>query len=193
MNPVAQARQARAVEVLKHLPPIGTPAVAAEVGVANGLFSELLLAQHPQLVLYLVDLWQHNPSPAYAATRDFNAQKTAPQFWKQRFRFVRRRLRMFDDRTAFLRGDSVEMAETMSDCILDLAFIDDDHSKPGCLRSITAWWPKIRPGGWLTGHDYRHTNPRFRFQVTEAVHEFFDPLGISIHTGPDFTWYVQKP
>ena len=37
---------------------------------------------------------------------------------------------------------------------VDFCFIDADHTPKGVRRDMTAWWPKVRAGGLLGGHDY---------------------------------------
>jgi len=40
------------------------------------------------------------------------------------------------------------------DSTLDAVFIDADHSEEAVSRDIAAWWPKVKPGGILAGHDF---------------------------------------
>lgn len=37
---------------------------------------------------------------------------------------------------------------------LDLIFIDGDHQEDGVRKDLTAWWERLRVGGFLIGHDY---------------------------------------
>ena len=37
---------------------------------------------------------------------------------------------------------------------LDFVFIDAEHTAEAVARDLAAWWPKVRPGGLLAGHDY---------------------------------------
>lgn len=37
---------------------------------------------------------------------------------------------------------------------LDFVFIDADHSYEEVKRDIISWFPKIKPNGFLAGHDY---------------------------------------
>lgn len=53
-----------------------------------------------------------------------------------------------------IEGDAAECASQFADGSVDFVFIDDDHSYEGCKRSIAAWKPKIKPGGWMAGHDF---------------------------------------
>jgi Methyltransferase domain len=52
------------------------------------------------------------------------------------------------------RMTSVEAAATYADNSLDFVWLDADHSYRAVSEDIRAWQPKIRPGGWLGGHDH---------------------------------------
>lgn len=41
---------------------------------------------------------------------------------------------------------------------VDLVFVDGDHSVEGCKADINAWWPLIKPGGFMAVHDYAKQN-----------------------------------
>jgi hypothetical protein len=46
-------------------------------------------------------------------------------------------------------------------------FIDADHTHRGVEADIRAWWPKIRRGGMLLGHDFQPAFPGVQRAVTE--------------------------
>jgi len=48
---------------------------------------------------------------------------------------------------------TADAAQQIQDGDLDFVFIDGDHSEAGVRQDITNWRPKIRSGGFLTGHD----------------------------------------
>ena len=51
-------------------------------------------------------------------------------------------------------SDSADAAAMFQDDSVDFCFIDADHTPNGVRRDMTAWWPKIKVGGLLGGHDY---------------------------------------
>jgi SAM-dependent methyltransferase len=54
----------------------------------------------------------------------------------------------------------------------DMIFIDAMHTYEDVLADIRRWWPRVRPGGVLAGHDYRHSDfPG----VEQAFDEVFGP------------------
>jgi len=72
---------------------------------------------------------------------------------------------------------------TLSPRIFDYAFLDAAHDYDSIRADIAAWWPKIKPGGWLAGHDYTNAEG-----VRQAVDEAF-PHAEKLGT----CWLIQKP
>lgn len=73
------------------------------------------------------------------------------------------------DMVSVIVAESTKAAAMFADDSLDLAFLDDDHSYQFVRAGLQAWWPKIKVGGWLAGHDYTTGWPG----VVKAVDEFF--------------------
>jgi predicted O-methyltransferase YrrM len=91
--------------------------------------------------------------------------------------------RAIGPRAHILVSDSVDAASQFLDGILDLVFIDADHSYEGCLRDIHAWLPKVKRGGWICGHDYANKSG----EVKKAVDEVFN----NVEFGRDHTWFKK--
>lgn len=64
---------------------------------------------------------------------------------------------------------TAEAASHVPDGWADFVFIDAAHSYRAVQQDIALWTRKVRPGGWLGGHDY---HPRFP-GVVRAVDEAF--------------------
>lgn len=168
--------------------------VGVEVGVWNGRLSEQLLRARPLLKLYMVDRWQvpgegdsYLTSGADMATRPQAAYDAA-------LREARNRVCWYGGRGWFCIMTSEQAAETLSDRRFDFVFIDADHSYEGVTRDLRAWWPLVKPGGFISGHDWDHPN---QGQVKKAVADFFrvdisieDPLPIKLDVNR--TWFVRR-
>ena len=90
-----------------------------------------------------------------------------------------------------MRARSVEAAKAITDGSLDFVFIDADHSYEGCKADIEAWLPKVKPRGFIGGHDY--DNAEFpMFGVKRAVDELAASLGQTVDLGDNFTWFLRK-
>jgi len=70
-----------------------------------------------------------------------------------------------------IRLPSVSASELYEDESLDFVFIDADHSYENVKADIAAWKPKIRPGGYIAGHDFNPAVPEAG--LCRAVYEAF--------------------
>lgn len=164
---------ARADAILSHLE--GENPKVAEIGVSKGRLSRLLRQRTSNL--YLIDSWQEATSESYIATHDDHAMLTQKRHDKN--------YQLASEVDAIIiRKDSVEASKDFEDGFFDLIFIDADHSYEGCSRDIKAWLPKVRIGGWLSGHDYGDR----QFGVTQAV----DELLSNVELDKNLTWFYAN-
>lgn len=75
---------------------------------------------------------------------------------------------MQQDRVRFLIMDSSFAAARIKDKSLDFVYVDGDHTFEGCLNDMELYWPKIKDGGCMAGHDYNME------EVKHAVAVFCD-------------------
>ena len=90
----------------------------------------------------------------------------------------------FLDYVNIIRKDSVEAARDFEDSSVDVAFIDTLHTYEHTKKEIIAWWPKIKVGGELFGHDYNSEN----LGLIKAVNEAFGKPDV-LH---GCMWLVKK-
>jgi len=97
-----------------------------------------------------------------------------------------------------LRGYSYKLKHFFADESLDFVYVDGEHSYEAVSQDIADWWPKIKPGGILAGHDYNDTNPG----SIQAVDEFAEKSGVEFKitgTSPEKgdadapSWVFIKP
>jgi hypothetical protein len=144
--------------------------LGVEVGVQNGYFSVELL-KNWKGDLKCVDLWLE---PEQEKTSEINL-----------------------GRDRMIKGDSVKSAELFEDESLDFVFIDAGHRYEEVKADIEAWFPKVRKGGIVSGHDYVKYSD---FGVIEAVDEFAKKHNITLEftetdewEGYNFiSWYFTK-
>jgi len=161
--------------------------IGCEVGVRFGKNAEQLLEKLPGLHITLVDRWCKPPEgDSFWKSGDGIAQRPAGHLRKAYHETLRRTER-FGDRVKILKLPSVEASKQVDDNRFDFVFLDADHSYDGVRVDIIHWLPKVKPGGWLCGHDYNH--PKIG-EVARAVDEL---MGNSVLLGTDMTWFYQKP
>lgn len=178
--------QTRADQVLARVPP---GARGVEVGVFQGQMSAALLRGDPALQLVMVDSWEADGAAYEGDSGDWHAalgQAAQDEFAKA----AEKRVAPFQERAAIWRTRSEEAAANFPDGAADFVFLDGDHSETGCRRDIAAWLPKVKPGGWLCGHDYENVDfPDFG--VTAAVDAFVAAAGLELELGANFCWFVK--
>lgn len=165
--------------------------VGAEIGVYKGKFSARILDEPSIGLLYSVDSW-----------KDVDGGELTSIMAE-----CRERLSKYGNRSRILAMDSVEAAATIGDGTLDFVYIDADHRYEMVRRDMFAWWPKIRMGGIMAGHDYSPGKAIGKFQTTaahpetytrdviKAVNRFVKVRRLSLHLtrekGPSW-WFFKR-
>jgi hypothetical protein len=186
---MANAALLRATAVLDHLSSIQNPEMV-ELGVFVGMMSRRLL-ERSDLILYMVDSWDTDHTQDYKDTNDFHAKLTK----RQQEDYHQQSLKVATSapgRATIIRDKTLNAVTHFADHSLDLVFIDADHSYAGCKADIQAWLPKIKPGGWLSGHDYENETRDFKFGVTQAVNEYIAESRKPLELGDNYTWFVRQ-
>ena len=166
----------RASEVIKRVP----QGVGAEIGIWLGKMSYHLLKSG--LKLYMVDNWKGVPGYGHKFSDEaqiINKQK-ALELTSQ-----------FDSRRIILHMDSKDASLMVPDKSLDFVFIDADHSYEGVKSDIKHWISKVKPGGWLGGHDYGNENEPNHEGVEKAVNEASQEYGFKFEVPPHHCWFAK--
>ena len=186
-----EAADFRAMAILERLSGIPEPQVA-EVGVFAGDLSRRLLARREDLKLWMIDSWASAPKQEYRDSEDFHANLDADA-QESYFHLTTNVTDFAKDRRTIFRADSQEAVQHIPDESLDMAFIDADHSYEGCKADIAAYYAKVKPGGFIAGHDYANDDWKFGPQVKRAVDEFVEANGLSLDLAENFCWFARKP
>ena len=172
------------------------PKHGAEIGVWNGKTSRSLLKRFPELSLVMVDRWcPPPPGDSWLESGDRFARRSTEEFYNA-YRSAMHVTRAYMKRRRVLFRESTDAARLIEDESLDFVFIDGDHSFDGTLADIEAWWPKVKVGGIVSGHDYGEGHD-LGYGVAKAVETFFCPsedgfiqdFGVLTET---FIWHATK-
>lgn len=68
---------------------------------------------------------------------------------------------------------SLDAATLFDDQSVDFVFIDASHEYEDVLADIKAWYPKVKQGGLLAGHDYDDNWPGVKRAVQETFENVF--------------------
>lgn len=162
----------------------------AEIGVWRGEFSARFCEANPQLHLLCVDPWK--PYKGWLDTKNSLSPEEGARFIGEAFRMAKERLKPFN--ATLVRKFSVNAAKTVPDGSLDFIFIDGNHSYDAVTEDLETWSPKVRSGGFVSGHDYRVFPNKPFIHVVRAVNDFtakhdIDPWFVLGHDRtPSFLW-----
>ena len=126
-----------------------------EVGVAAGIYSQVLCEANPQMKIFGIDPWQ-----AYKGYQDYVKEDTFKNLEKSAIK----RLSKYPNYT-ILKDFSSHAIHQFADNSLDFVYIDANHKDPYITQDLTEWYKKVVPGGILAGHDYN----RLKNNVCDVV------------------------
>lgn len=135
-----------------------------EIGVWEAQFAEQMFAALPGLHLVGIDAWS-----------DYGRSCGNPDLWRFRVAERRAKARMAGYNWTLMRDFSQEAAKRVPDGSVDFIYVDGDHRYEGVMADLESWVPKVKPGGIVAGHDYRHFEPwehELPIRVVEAVNDY---------------------
>ena len=150
--------------------------IGVEIGVLGGVGSYSLLLYIPRLTLYSIDPWE---------TLEGNSAELnqTEETLKENYRETKFRLDPFGKRSIIIKKTSDEAVKDIPEGV-DFVHIDGCHEPDQVIKDMNNYFPKIRTGGILSGHDYGVPG------VAQALGEVFKDS--VIFTGDDTTWWIYK-
>lgn len=168
-------------DLLNFIPKNG---IVAEIGVEGGDFAADILKHTNPKKLYLIDCWD---SQTFEECTTFYSQDIEDKFYE----YVKKRFAN-DPRVKVIKAYSLEATELFEDEFFDWVYIDANHRYEAVKKDLSAWWKKIKQGGYMCGDDYG-VSP-LNFGVIRAVNEFLQAnnLIFSLLTNQTFANYAIK-
>ena len=97
----------------------------------------------------------------------------------------------YGDNFTLVQKRSDDAVSGFSDESMDFIFIDGIHAYEQCKRDIVNYYPKLKKGGYIFGHDYCS----WRGNVDKAVDEFITEnpqLNIELQFCKQDVWFWKK-
>jgi len=117
-----------------------------EVGVARGVYSEVLLDNVPGLELFCVDPWEL--LDGYSEEQYVRHEGLMRETYQDAIG------RLAHRNTHILKMTSREAVRLFAEGELDFCYIDGDHRFQEVTHDIHKWGQVVRPGGIVAGHDW---------------------------------------
>ncbi len=157
-----------------------------ELGVAAGtnLWS-MITHSRPNYAL-AIDVWSEEHCPYYNQDKHDRHYKRVQTIFKKVKQWAGTDLEI-------VKGDHNLLAANYEDNSFDYVYIDSDHRYEPTVNDIKIWWPKVKKGGILAGHDYNSRNKLYG--VVEAVDEFVEANNLKyFYTTKEYpkSWIIMK-
>jgi len=130
-------------------------ATGVEIGVNNGRFAKRMCETIPNLIYYGVDPYQ---------TYDGYEIVTHSATYRRSLMKATDAVRGYN--ATIIKDFSALAYKIFDDSSVDFVYIDGNHDFEYVFSDILLWYPKIRSGGIISGHDYKDS---FDSAVKRAV------------------------
>lgn len=155
---------------------------AVEVGVDRGEFSQCFLSR-----------WQ---GTCFIGVDNYEPYEGMPWDRQGDYRMALMRYERFAKIAKLITTKSTEFAKTLQTSgkdflgkdTVDFVYIDAAHDHESVANDILAWWPLLKEGGILAGHDFDHHHKG----VIEAVTNFAEHQTAYLTHEATPSWYVYK-
>lgn len=160
------------------------PLFGAEIGVEKGEHSLQILQSLNVKLLHCIDPW-------------IEFKQCGKDYWgsglgENLYQTTCKNLEHFQN-VKIIRKLSLEAVKMFQDNSLDFVYIDANHQYESVKADILAWYPKVKVGGVLSGHDYCD----IWVGVKQAVNEFSQGFNFKFEHAPSIDtaiddWYGLK-
>ena len=157
--------------------------ITIELGVAEGGFSEAIIKNGLVRHHYAVD--------RYTGERNHDDGE---------YMTALKRLDKYRNQCTLIRAEFRVALHLFPDNYFDFVYVDGyAHTGQENGKTLTDWWPKVKPGGIFAGDDYSANFPL----TVNAVNKFAEERGLKLHItdcepGNDWaslhqSWLIEKP
>lgn len=106
-----------------------------------------IINSNKEIKLICIDAFDEDKLIKENCNIDFIKNKTFLETFKRNINPVK-------DIVSFKKGYSIDVVTEFEDDSVDMIFIDADHDYDPVKTDITIWYPKVKKGGIIAGHDY---------------------------------------
>lgn len=164
-------------DLIKHFAELGFH-TGAEIGVAEGHFSEYMLKTIPDLNLYCVDSWTVYKENRWSGSEERNEHHYSKTI---------ERLKPYLGAN-IINEFSMRAVQHFGNNSLDFVYIDGNHSFDYVMQDLIEWSKRVRKGGIVSGDDY------YSFKgagVVDAVNAYTKAHGIEFNLTDPLTDKIQ--
>ena len=171
-----------------------------EVGTHRGEYASTLL-KHWKGTLYCIDPWRFLPE--YENQSKFLEGSNGNR--QLDYLAAKTSLAPYGPKAVIRKKTSREGANDFREGSVDFVYLDGNHERPYIDEDISLWYPKVKSGGILAGHDVVCPGPpsfdNWGKHIQNALIDFYRRVNLANfyiyliieEGGLPWSWYLEKP
>jgi len=157
------------------------PLRIAEIGVFFGTNARRMFKNLDIETMFLID--------PYEKYQEYANEKKVSTFLPASFKPALKVLNRYADRVVPLQMTSEDAVDFVPND-LDMVYIDGNHAYDYVKKDIELYYPKVKPGGIIGGHDIDGNS--HGVNVKRAVYEFADKNNLQVNVRKPDWWIIKK-
>lgn len=155
--------------------------ITCEIGSFTGLSAVLIgeVVQRAKGTHYCIDWWKGNPQGQGGMTKEVMEQFNVAQQFRDNIEFFN-----LTDTIKQIICKSNKASSQFENEYFDFIFIDGDHSTPAIIEDFDLYYPKLKKGKVISGHDFSAS--------INAIDEIYKKYRLPIYKENDI-WWLTKP
>ncbi len=154
--------------------------IGAWLGKSTSFMAVEIINQNKNIQFYCVDTWEGSDESIHKNNQLVIDKKLFDQFLLN--------IEPVKNKIIPYRMTSTQASKLFENNSVDFCFIDGDHSYEGVKNDLENWYPKVKKGGIIAGHDY----PTWE-TVKQAVDDFILKNNLHLYVHNDlYCWSVLK-
>ena len=151
-------------------------------GKSSCCMGELIRSSGKKIKFFTIDTFVgEGGEPTYDADSVLQKEKTLlPEFLRNRD------MCGVSDYVDYIQSDAVSASALMEDGSVEFIFLDSSHQEDHVYRELISWYPKLKVGGTMAGHDQHHP------PIQSALRRFCSEKGIHYHSEGS-CWILDIP
>lgn len=152
--------------------------IACEIGVLGGTHAFQILKNLNIKKLYLID--------SYVKYEDYKKDSSYKKVYQAKIK-AHKLLKPFKDKIVWIENYSDEAVKDIKEK-LDFVYIDGNHFSPYVDNDLKNYYPLVKKGGIISGHDYCSD----WLDVVNTVNNFVKKENLNLLVGQGSDWVIKK-
>jgi len=140
--------------------------IGAEIGIGEGYHASFFLLELDIDFVFLIDSHMEFESMGKVWTSEVVKK------WEEN---AHMNLDKYKHKIKWMKEKSADAVKFIADNSLDFVYLDGNHDYEFVVKDISLYYPKLKIGGLLSGHDYDYKS------VKKAVDEFANKENLKLH------------